>query len=85
MIVDDPQTKAEVEAAFAAYETALTTNDVGALDGFFHEAPTSVRYGGGENLYGSAAISRKNVGRSPREASWLALWRNNHTRMKSRG
>ena len=36
MIVDDPETKAEVEAAFAAYETALTTNDVAALDGFFH-------------------------------------------------
>jgi ketosteroid isomerase-like protein len=52
LIIDDPATKAEVEAAFAAYEQALTTNDVAALDGFFHDAPTSVRYGGGENLYG---------------------------------
>ena len=65
MTVDDPQTKAEVEAAFAAYETALTTNDVGALDGFFHEAPTSVRYGGGENLYGSDAIKAFRAARSP--------------------
>jgi Protein of unknown function (DUF3225) len=65
MIVDDPQTKAEVEAAFAAYEKALTTNDVAALDGFFHDAPTSVRYGGGENLYGSAAIKAFRAARSP--------------------
>ena len=50
------QAQAEVQAAFAAYETALTSNDVVALDGFFHDAPTSVRYGGGENLYGFAAI-----------------------------
>ena len=28
MIVDDPQTKAEVEAQFAAYERALVSNDV---------------------------------------------------------
>ena len=35
MIVDDPQTKAEVEAQFAAYERALVSNDVAALDRFF--------------------------------------------------
>ena len=52
MIIDDPATKAEVEAAFAAYEQALTTNDVAALDGFFNDAPSSIRYGAGENLYG---------------------------------
>jgi hypothetical protein len=56
MIVDDPATKAEVEAAFAAYEIALTGNDVAALDGFFHAAPTSLRYGATENLYGFAEI-----------------------------
>ena len=65
MNIDDPETKAEVEAAFAAYETALTTNDVAALDGFFHDAPTSVRYGGGENLYGYAAIQAFRAARSP--------------------
>ena len=52
MIIDDPATKAEVEVAFAAYEQALTTNDVAALDGFFNDAPSSIRYGAGENLYG---------------------------------
>ena len=65
MIIDDPAVKAEVEAAFAAYETALTTNDVAALDGFFHDAPTSVRYGGGENLYGYDAIKAFRAARSP--------------------
>src|SRR5208283_5900095 len=35
MIVDDPATKAEVEAVFADYERALIANDVAALDGFF--------------------------------------------------
>jgi AtzH-like len=65
MTVDDPKIKAEVEALFAAYETALTTNDVAALDGFFHSGPTSVRYGVGENLYGYEAIKAFRAARSP--------------------
>ena len=65
MIIDDPAVKAELEAAFAAYEKALTTNDVAALDGFFHAAPTSVRYGGGENLYGYEEIKAFRAARSP--------------------
>ena len=35
MIVNDPEAGAEVERAFAAYEQALVSNDVDALDGFF--------------------------------------------------
>ena len=65
LIVDDPETKAEVEAEFAAYEVALTTNDVAALDGFFRAAPTSIRYGVGENLYGHNAIKDFRAARSP--------------------
>jgi hypothetical protein len=38
MIVNDPETLAEVEALFAAYERALVNNDVEALDGFFLDA-----------------------------------------------
>jgi Protein of unknown function (DUF3225) len=64
LIVDDPQVKAEVDAAFAAYEVALTTNDVGALDAFFHASPTSIRYGVGENLYGYDAIRAFRAARS---------------------
>jgi hypothetical protein len=63
--IDDPETKAAVEAEFARYERALTTNDVAALDGFFHAAPTSVRYGVGENLYGHDAIKAFRAARSP--------------------
>ena len=65
MIVDDPETKRQVETAFAAYEVALTANDVVALDGFFHPDPTSIRYGAGENLYGYAAIKAFRAARSP--------------------
>lgn len=64
MIVNDPETKAQAEAAFAAYEVALTTNDVAALDGFFHPAATSIRYGAGENLYGFEAIKAFRAARS---------------------
>ena len=56
MIVDDPGVKAEVEAAFAAYERALVANDVAALDGFFVPTADAVRYGVAENLYGCDAI-----------------------------
>jgi hypothetical protein len=65
MIVNDPATLAEVEAQFAAYERALTTNDVAALDAFFLDAPETIRYGGAENLYGYAAIKAFRAARSP--------------------
>lgn len=65
MIVDDPVTKAEVEAAFAAYENALVANDVAALDAFFWPSEKAVRFGGGENLYGFAAIQAFRAARSP--------------------
>ena len=65
MTLDDPATRAEVSALFAAYERALTTNDVAALDGFFLEAPTAIRYGVGENLTGIDAIRAFRAARSP--------------------
>ena len=57
MILNDPETLAEVEAEFARYEAALTTNDVDALDAFFWQDPQAIRYGIGENLYGHAEIA----------------------------
>ncbi len=56
MIIDDPETHAEVSALFAAYERALVDNDVAALDGFFLESDKAIRYGAGENLYGIAEV-----------------------------
>ena len=63
--IDLPDVRAEVEAAFAAYEAALVGNDVAALDAFFLVAPTTIRYGGAENLYGHAAIAAFRAARSP--------------------
>jgi hypothetical protein len=65
MIVNDPEVKAEVEREFAAYETALVTNDVEALDLFFWNDPLVIRYGGGENLYGYDEIAAFRAARSP--------------------
>ncbi len=63
MIVDAPEVLAEVQAAFADYERALMADDVVALDRLFHDAPTTVRYGVGEALYGAEAIRAFRQGR----------------------
>jgi hypothetical protein len=65
MIIDDPETKAEVEALFADYERALVANDVAALDRFFLKSESAIRYGTGENLYGYEAITAFRAARSP--------------------
>lgn len=63
--IDIPAVRAEVEAAFRRYETALVGNDVETLDALFLAAPTTIRYGGAENLYGIEAIRAFRQGRSP--------------------
>ena len=67
MTIDDPVLLAEVTAAFYAYEAALMTDDVPAMDTLFHDAPTTNRFGVGEVLYGIDAIRefRKGRGGSP--------------------
>jgi hypothetical protein len=57
MIIDDPATKAEITALFEAYETALMTNDVAALDDFFWPSDLALRFGASESLFGFAAIA----------------------------
>lgn len=52
MEINHPETLAEVEAVFARYEVALVGNDVAVLDELFFASPTTIRYGGAENLYG---------------------------------
>ncbi|MEW5420943.1 oxalurate catabolism protein HpxZ [Amorphus sp. 3PC139-8] len=64
MEINLPDVKAEVEAAFARYETALVTNDVAVLDELFWESPHTIRYGAGENLYGYEEIRAFRAGRS---------------------
>lgn len=63
--IDRPAVVAEVAAAFAAYEAALVANDVAALDRLFLNRPTTLRYGGGENLYGYSEIAAFRAARSP--------------------
>lgn len=56
MEINKPEIVAEVTAMFARYEEALVNNYVDVLIELFHDAPTTIRYGGGENLYGMEAI-----------------------------
>jgi hypothetical protein len=63
MQVDLPEVVAEASAQFARYEKALVTNDVAVLDELFRDDPRTLRYGGGENLYGYAAIMAFRAGR----------------------
>ena len=56
MQVDLPEVLAEVSEQFERYEKALVTNDVAVLDELFRNDPRTLRYGGGENLYGYQEI-----------------------------
>jgi len=64
MDINLPDVKAEVEAAFASYETALMANDVEALQALFWDSPHTIRYGVGENLYGHDEIGAFRAARS---------------------
>src|SRR4051794_41834802 len=65
MEVDLPDVVAEVRAAFDRYEKALTTNDLAVLNTIFRDAPQTIRYGIGENLYGYDEIKAFRGGGSP--------------------
>jgi len=65
MEIDLPEVVAEVTAAFARYEKALVSNDVATLDALFRNDPRTIRYGGGENLYGHGEIAAFRAARSP--------------------
>ena len=64
MDIDLPDVVAEVKVAFDAYERALVANDVEALDAMFHDDPRTIRFGGGENLFGYAQIKAFRAARS---------------------
>ena len=65
MEIDLPEVVAEVTAEFERYEKALVSNDVATLDATFRNDPRTIRYGGGENLYGYAEIAAFRAARSP--------------------
>jgi len=64
MDIDLPDVVAEVRAAFDAYERALVSNDVEALDAMFKDDPRTIRFGGAENLFGYAQIKAFRAARS---------------------
>lgn len=65
MEINIPEVLDEVQAVFNRYERALVSNDVVALDDLFWDDPTTLRYGGGENLYGIEEIRAFRAARSP--------------------
>jgi hypothetical protein len=65
MKINNPETLAEVEAAFARYEAALVGNDVATLTELFWESPLTIRYGIGEILHGSDEIAAFRTARAP--------------------
>jgi hypothetical protein len=65
MKINDPNTVAEVEAAFARYEGALVSNDVDTLNALFWQSPLTIRYGIGEVLHGHDEIAAFRAARSP--------------------
>ncbi len=69
MDINLPAIHAELTAVFAAYEQALVSNDVATLDAMFCPSTLTVRFGGGENLYGIDAIR---AFRATRSAAGLA-------------
>ena len=65
MEINDPETLAEVTAAFGRYEVALVTNDIAVLDELFWDSPHTLRFGVGENLYGYQEIQTFRAARPP--------------------
>lgn len=65
MEINLPEVKAEVEAVFARYETALVTNDIDTLQELFWDSPLTIRYGISEILYGIREIGAFRAARSP--------------------
>lgn len=57
MDINKAEVLPQVEDAFRRYETALVTNDVSTLDALFWNNELTIRYGGGENLYGYSEIA----------------------------
>jgi hypothetical protein len=56
MVVNEPETMAELQALYPRYEEALVSNDVDVLTAMFWVSPLAVRFGAGENLYGMDEI-----------------------------
>ena len=65
MDINIPDVLAEVTAAWERYNRAVNANDVAIMNELFWDAPLTVRYGAGENLYGHAEIAAFRGARLP--------------------
>lgn len=54
--IDLPDVVAEVKAAYDRYNDAVNAGNMAVLNSTFWNDPRTIRYGGGENLYGYKAI-----------------------------
>jgi hypothetical protein len=63
MDINIPSVVAQLTAAFEAYERAFVANDVAALTDLFWASERTIRFGGGENLFGAAEIAAFRQGR----------------------
>jgi hypothetical protein len=65
MLINDPNTVAELEALYPKYEAALMANNAETLTQMFWASPYAMRFGVTENLYGIDEIDAFRKGRSP--------------------
>ncbi len=65
MLINHPETVAELSELYPLYETALVNNDVDTLTKMFWAAPEVMRFGVTENLYGIEELEAFRRGRSP--------------------
>lgn len=65
MLVNDPDTIAELRELYSRYEQALVSNDVETLIDMFWASPYVARFGPTETLYGIEEIEAFRKGRSP--------------------
>jgi hypothetical protein len=56
MVINDPETVAELAALYPKYEAALVANDAETLTDMFWNSRHSVRFGAAENLHGYEEI-----------------------------
>jgi hypothetical protein len=65
MVINDPETVAELRELYPRYEQALVSNDVETLVNLFWASPHAARFGPTESLYGIEEIEAFRKARSP--------------------
>jgi hypothetical protein len=65
MVINDPESVAELRELYPRYEQALVSNDVDTLIKMFWASPYVARFGPTESLYGIDEIEAFRKGRSP--------------------